>query len=312
MKKISVLALGLIIALFSSFKEFDYQKSGYPIWRERVRPIVEGCTTSYEKAKAIFDWECANIAYDMSYSIYNAEDCWGQRKGVCQGYAELFVKLAAGCDLEAKVISGEARTMIDMDGTLPHAWVKVNTEKGWILIDPCWGAGELFDDHFVFEYKAFWFDADPRLMIFTHFPHNGADQLLKKPVTLKQYRRLPNVPPSVAFAGWKSQEVLNYYLQHLGMSSPDFYGGFSDNLGEFELVQVPYNGKMKVGRTYTLKIRSLASEAWADVHSWDANHHSEMWKKNGNLFTLVYRPKSEGVFYIGFKSNAILRYEVTK
>ena len=53
MKKISVLALGLIIALFSSFKEFDYQESGYPIWRERVRPIVEGRTTSYEKAKAI-------------------------------------------------------------------------------------------------------------------------------------------------------------------------------------------------------------------------------------------------------------------
>lgn len=224
----------------------------------------------------------------------------------------LFVKLAGGCDLEAVVILGEARTVDYMDGTLPHAWVKVNTEKGWILIDPCWGAGGGLGDHFVFEYKAFWFDADPLLMIFTHFPYNDADQLLKKPVTEKQYRRLPNIPPSVAFAGWKSQEVYNYYLQHLGMSSPEFYGGFSDQLGEFELVQVPYNGKMKVGRTYTLKIRSLASEDWAEVHSWDANHDGEIWKKNGDLFTLVYRPKSEGVFYIGFKSTAILRYEVTR
>jgi hypothetical protein len=283
----------------------------YQIWKERVMPIVEGCTTHYDKAKAIFDWECANIAYDVSYSIYKAEECWNQRKGVCQAYSELFVKLAAHCDLEAVVISGKCRTLSHMDGDGDHAWVKVNTEKGWILIDPTWGAGYVSGGEFTFYYKAYWFDVDPALMIFTHFPDNYYDQRLQNPVTNEQFRSLPNVDPKVAFAGWNGHEVLGYFLNYLGESAPTFYLGFTESLGKFELVQVPFNGKMKVGQTYTLKIRSLAIEEGVSIGSWETNHYLVDWEQEGDLFTFVYRPETECEFHIAVGNNGIMKYDVT-
>ena len=46
------------------------------LWRQRVQPIVAGCTTDYQKARAIYDWVCQNITYDMADHISDANTCW--------------------------------------------------------------------------------------------------------------------------------------------------------------------------------------------------------------------------------------------
>ncbi len=71
------------------------------LWKVRVAPIVEGCNTDYQKARAIYDWVCQNIAYDMGKDIGDANTCWSQRRGICSGYSQLYIKLAQGCGLQA-------------------------------------------------------------------------------------------------------------------------------------------------------------------------------------------------------------------
>lgn len=46
-----------------------------------AQQITQGCTTDYDRAKAIYRWLCANISYDTSYSIYTADDCWDRKRG---------------------------------------------------------------------------------------------------------------------------------------------------------------------------------------------------------------------------------------
>lgn len=312
MRKTVILCLALLM-LGSCSKVEDLLTGG--VWTERAEQITEGCMTDYEKAMAIYEWECMNISYDLDFKITTAQECWDQRKGVCQAYSELFVKLATHCDLEAKVISGKCRTHFHMDGEGGHAWVKVNTEKGWILVDPTWGAGYVSMDYSEFtfyDHNMSWFDAEPELMIFTHFPNNKADQFLSTTVSRDEYLELPLVEPNVAHAGWKGYEVLNYFLNHLGESAPLFYRGFDEGLGKFELVQMPYNGKMKVGETYTLKIKSLAVEEGISIRSWETNHYLESWEQDGDVFTLVYMPESECELHISLNGyGVIMKYDVT-
>ena len=279
------------------------------VWKDRAEQITEGCITHYDKAKAIYEWECANIAYDLDYSINTAQGCWDERKGICQAYSRLFVKLASRCDLQAEVVSGNCRTLFHMDGEGDHAWVKVNTEKGWILIDPTWGAGyvSMDQEEFCFyDHNMSWFEADPEVMVFTHFPHSQSDQLLDHPLTKEQYQQLPLVEPEVVHAGWNGHEVLNYFLNHPGESAPTFYLGFIECLGKFEMVQMPYNGTMKVGETYTLKIKSLDLNeiSWVSING-------QQWQQEGDVFTCVFVPEYEGSATVYLGGRGVMSYEVT-
>ena len=145
--------------------------------------ITKNCSTDYEKAFAIYQWECKNIAYDVTLNVHDGEECFKKKKGVCQAYSELFVMIAKECGLKAKIIVGKAKVDPKSTGLRikdnGHAWVKVKTEKGWILVDPTWGAGSVSKKKFIrSENNMSWFDVDPKWMIFTHFPDNAKNQML--------------------------------------------------------------------------------------------------------------------------------------
>ena len=59
-------------------------------WSGITKGIVKGCTTEKQKARAIYNYICENISYDTNYQIYHVDQCWEQKKGVCQAYSELF------------------------------------------------------------------------------------------------------------------------------------------------------------------------------------------------------------------------------
>ena len=263
------------------------------LWKERVAPMVEGCTTNYEKALAIYEWECANIAYDLSYSIYHAAECWEQKKGVCQAYSEMFVKLALGCGLEARLVSGKCKNGFSPDGEGGHAWVKVNTEKGWILIDATWGAGTVsyefhFNDH---DHVMAWFDVDPAIMIFTHFPSKQEHQLLSNPLTESQYKSIPELRPDVSFVGFDGLQVLNYFLSHPEGSLPGYPRYCLPLKDRIKLIEVPMGSNLKVGGTYTFKIKCIDTNL--AIASSDYNFGWEEWEKEGDCYTRVLQPTSE-------------------
>ena len=266
------------------------------VWTRRAAEITSGCKTAYSKAQAIYRWECLNIQYDWDMKIHSAKNCWKLRKGVCQAYSELFCVLAAHCGLTAGLIQGVAKGTVNGES---HAWVRANTEKGWILIDPTWGAGITFDST---EVPMAWFDVKPDVMIFSHFPNDEKDQLLSKPLTYEQYSRLPNIPAGATQAGWNGSVLLSHFLNHPQSKAPKFYLNFTTDAGKFRLLSAPYDGTLQAGKTYTFKIQIL-----------DPKYEVEgtgKWIRNGNIYTCNYTAKKGEDFMIRINGMGIIKYTV--
>ena len=71
-----------------------------------ARSITKGCKTDYDKVRAIYKWMCDNIEYDTSYKIHDADNCFDNRKGVCQAYCNLFYYMAKSIGIKVEIISG--------------------------------------------------------------------------------------------------------------------------------------------------------------------------------------------------------------
>lgn len=266
------------------------------VWTRRAAEITAGCKTAYSKAQAIYRWECLNIQYDWDMKIHSAKNCWKLRKGICQAYSELFCVLAAHCGLTAGLIQGVAKGTVNGES---HAWVMANTEKGWILIDPTWGAGITHDST---EVPMAWFDVKPDVMIFSHFPEDAEDQRLTKPITFEQYSRLPNIPAGVTQSGWSGTTLLNYFLSHPQSKPPRLYTSFTTFAGKFRLISAPYDGTLQAGKTYTFKVQII-----------DPNYRvsgTGKWTRSGNIYTCVYTAKKGENFDIVINYMTIMKYTV--
>ena len=100
-----------------------------------------GGKNEYDKVKAIYDYICENVKYDydnlnneahkLKYSAYAAL-CNGT--SVCQGYANLFYRLANEAGLDARIVSGTSRGQ-------NHAWNIVRVDGKYYNIDSTWDAG---------------------------------------------------------------------------------------------------------------------------------------------------------------------------
>ncbi|MBR0077824.1 MAG: transglutaminase domain-containing protein [Bacteroidales bacterium] len=298
-KAIIAIILTTILLPLSSAGQAD------AIWKPRADSITAGCKTSYEKAKAIYLWQVANIKYDYSMRIHSAKNCWRMRKGVCQAFSELFVNLANSCGVESRMIFGVAKTIQSPDGEGAHAWVEAKTERGTILIDPTWGACQYESDGNQTQLLV-WFDVKPECMIFTHFPSDPKKQYLATPLTKKQYLDLPELNPLLVKRGWSASAVLSYFLKHPGeMAASIANGGYA--LENIQLIQAPYGRTLQIGKTYTFKIRCL--KPGIVISSSEGK-----WVKDGNIYTLVLHPTREGWFTIGTDDvlGSFIRYDVVK
>ncbi len=100
--------------------------------------------SDYDKVKAIYDWITAHIKYDdehvddpdydLQYTIYAA-----LRNGtcVCQGYAQLFYRLALEAGVDARYISGRG---YGNGGWENHGWNIAKLDGRYYLLDSTWDA----------------------------------------------------------------------------------------------------------------------------------------------------------------------------
>ena len=102
--------------------------------------------TTYQKVQAIYNWITANVKYDYSHMSdptyllqYTAYAAAVQKKAVCQGYANLFYRLANDAGVDCRIITGKAYNGTQ---TEDHAWniVRMEDEKYYCL-DATWDAG---------------------------------------------------------------------------------------------------------------------------------------------------------------------------
>ena len=115
--------------------------------RNTILPQLSlGGKTTYQKVQAIYNWITANVKYDYShlndpaYRLqYTAYAAAVQKKAVCQGYANLFYRLANDAGVDCRIITGKAYNGTQ---TEDHAWNIVRMENGkYYCLDATWDAG---------------------------------------------------------------------------------------------------------------------------------------------------------------------------
>lgn len=272
-------------------------------WSFRAQEITRNATSQYDKAKAIFDWIAHNIAYDVTFTIRDAEQAWKLRKGVCAGYSKMFVQLATHCGLEAEVISGQSRTILYPNGDGEHAWVKVKTEKGWILVDPTWGAGNVTNGRFEFVYKPYWFDVDPWWMFFTHYPETLNDQMLPMPLAREVYNKLPELTPNMAWWGWDGEQTLKYYYSQ-NTTPPKTFSLHDEWMQSLQVDAVPYYGELKANYKYLFKMHSndgqftfgITGTAQKDIFGDLSTGAEIIPKSKGTLTISIYEKNTNRIY----------------
>ena len=220
--------------------------------------ITEGSTSKMEQARYIYQWICQNIAYDTNYKIFTADECFDKKQGVCQAYCELFYRIGEPLGLKSIIISGKSKDQTGKIDNDKHACLYVEVDEGAILIDPTWGAGSVTNNIFKRnENDMSWFNIDPHLLIFTHYPDDKRFQFLEKEIDWNTFVHLPALYPSSSDYGWNGEKVLSQILDGTLKSFPKIFNQYSHNL---ELTDIPMQETLHPGQLYTFTIRKKTSQ----------------------------------------------------
>ena len=169
--------------------------------------LTAPCHSDEEKARVLFRWITQNIEYDVDallsggFMSGNAEDALRTRRGVCEGYAGLFMELANASGLKVSKINGFAKGYGYSPGkplgNVPnHSWNAVSIDGRWRLMDCTWGAGYIGNDRkFHREFDPHFFFTSPREFIYDHFPEKEEWQLLDNRMSRSEYERQVYVKP---------------------------------------------------------------------------------------------------------------------
>ncbi len=146
------------------------------------------------KAQRIYNWIASNINYDL-YMLRapksSGRDCspatvLQRRQSVCQGYATLFEAMAKRAGLKVEIVVGIGRSQ---DGGQPesHAWNAVMLDGEWKLLDCTWGAGFVNGNDYHRSPSDFYFCADPKEFLTSHFPDDSKWQLVEAPISRSEF-----------------------------------------------------------------------------------------------------------------------------
>lgn len=282
-------------------------------YTELAKHITEGCNTKAEQAHNIYLWICQNISYDTEYKINNADDCYDNRKGVCQGYCELFYRLGEPLGLKTTIISGRVKNQYGQIEKAKHAWLCVEAENGNILIDPTWGAGSVKDNVFIQSNNDMsWFQIDPYWLIFTHYPDDANYQFVENNIDWKTFTQLPVLYPSSTEYGWDGKEMLIQILNGSIPSLPKVYEQYTAHLS---FIDIPLQATLKPGHFYTFILQKKTANKLALIHDGEFVYEEE-WQSDGNNHTLQYMPVSAGTLLLAIakednKYNAVVAYHVS-
>jgi hypothetical protein len=272
--------------------------------------INKDFTRDDEKARAIFTWIATNIKYDLdAYGINEKPVAFSYRteaekvekqkkfkeelaaktikskKGVCEGYATLFVVVAAKAGLEAEFIPGTSKSHPAHIGAAPgasdHAWNAVKIAGEWKLVDTTWGAGTVTGakPEFGFKFNDKFFFTDPDTFFLNHFPDDKKWLLTKK--TEKDFADLPLYygnclmggyefmsPASGTFTAAKSG-VITFKIKNLQPGDTIHYAFSKDKVyvaanpkqnGDITQFEVPLDAKS--GGTLTIYINQKSVAAY--------------------------------------------------
>ena len=117
--------------------------------------LALGGKTTYQKVQAIYNWITKNVRYDYAhlsdntYKLqYTAYAAAINKTAVCQGYANLFYRLANDAGIDCRIITGTAYGGNGVWG--PHAWNIVKMDDGnYYCLDATWDEGRSSYSYFL-------------------------------------------------------------------------------------------------------------------------------------------------------------------
>lgn len=293
----------------SKFIFEDQIKTQYD-WKAISKQLTEGRTSKLEQAEALYNFVCEQLSYDVEGKLFHVDECWDKKRGVCQGYCELYYCLAKAAGLECHIISGEAKVRDNVFEA--HGWVTVRGDSEWILMDPTWGSGSVNEGKF-FRAKDYsiWFNVSPEWMIFKHFPDKANMQMLKPTVSREVFNRLPCCSPLDEF-GLDGKALLKDAVNKKVTTLPIF---MNDGRGVVHLKDFPLKKSLKAGQPYTFSLKKQTDmevclsheDEWVEEKDWQM-------ESNGNI-TVNYIPFKEGTLTLWTmgkdgKYHGIVQYDV--
>ena len=298
-----------------SEKEIHVSETRYD-YSKVAETLTAGCKTNLEKIEAIYDWMTRNISYDTTYTIHTADRCFDAKKGVCQGYCELFYRIAEAAGIRVEIISGISRDIYGVVSNAGHAWIFAYTRQNHgILLDPTWDAGYVNGGVFTRgTYHREWFGVDPKWMILTHYPKDPTYQLLPRQMTEEEFRSLDYPFSHQATYGFDVNDIYSRAREQT-LSIPKVYHGGE---GDFVLLQAPLLSDLKMGETYKFRIRMMTDREFILSDGSFHSIFSEDWVNEGNgIYSISVTPSSPGDIHLcirdrnaGGSASTVILYHV--
>jgi len=303
------------------FNPYSYLKGGHGNrtmsssldYRELASKITEGCINDFQRIKAIYLWICSNISYDTDYRIYDADQCFQKRKGVCRAYCELFNKIAKCVGVRTELISGKTNKKTNKDPG--HVWLFAYIDKSYgIFLDPTWGAGyvngpkgkEIFSfrkDHLV------WFNVDPEQLILSHYPNEETWQFLDDPIKYEVFQQLPRHNELWLDYGLNYHDVY-VALRHKKSKMPVFNKLYQKDEDAVKLVCIPFRDTLLAGHTYTFMIKvNDEKKFWIENGGISSSYQS--WCDEGNgFYSIEIKVEKAGDLKLFYNRRLILKYSI--
>ncbi|KAA1241006.1 transglutaminase domain-containing protein [Aquimarina sp. RZ0] len=214
-----------------------------------VNYVSKNINNKKQIAEFFYYWMSLNIEYDYDLlkkirskrlskleqdQSSNTDYIFKEKKAVCIGYSTLFQEFLSAFDIESEIIVGYAKTEenptleLEVDTDFLHAWNALKINNNWILVDVTWAKqfeGAITD---------FYFDIDPERNILTHYPNDSKWQLLKNPISISDFNKLPYIHSFYFQTGFPKTPIIT-------SDSKYYYFEFKNNPNKNWLVKLTYS-----------------------------------------------------------------------
>ncbi len=187
----------------------------------------------WDRARGAYDWIVYNITYDwaafsngtISEADHDPNLVFENRLGDCGGHSALYSNIIAGLGLKAQVIAGSDQygsysnsiyctTNIGGLAIGSHAWNAVLIDGSWHFMETTWAEVNFHGAYTTILtncWSAF-FDMDPRLFVFNHFPLDTNWLLMPSNMTLVSWASAPqfngDLPTLLVLVGYTPDQIL--------------------------------------------------------------------------------------------------------
>jgi len=180
--------------------------------------VTNNISNKEEIAKFYYYWINLNITYDFekrdrwrnenaTVDDINASEnpliVFQEKKAVCIGYSNLFKMFMDSSGVDCVIITGHVKALEnltlepELDFHYKHAWNAVKVNNSWLLVDTTWS--QQFEESI----SDFYFNTLPERLILSHYPDDDEWQLMKNPITLKEFNEKPYVDSFYFYTGFE-------------------------------------------------------------------------------------------------------------